>query len=204
MRWTPAPTPPRRLSRTVSRLPTPIRLLTSAPATVPALVGVLVLLALPTVGEDLAGNAVFTYGAGYRALTWYPVALFLLALLVATAFVLPARLSEVPRPVLIAAGLLAAFPKGSAAPFLMALWPAVTLAARRELPWWLRGVFAGGAVMLADVALLSQSRGGVFTFPVVLILFFVLVPGRARLFALAVPVAAAIAVTAPRVLHGAT
>jgi O-antigen ligase len=275
----------------VSRLPTPIRLLTSAPATVPALVGVLVLLALPTVGEDLAGNAVFTYGAGYRALTWYPVALFLLALLVATAFVLPARLNEVPRPVLIAAGLLAAFaalsylsilwadqqgeawdganrtllyviafclfafwqqrsrtaaivlgawtlaiivlativlvrlphqahplhsflafrlvapvayPNGNAATFLMALWPAVTLASRRELPWWLRGVFAGGAVVLADVALLSQSRGGVFTFPVVLILFFVLVPGRARLFVLAVPLAAAIAVTAPRVLHGAT
>jgi O-antigen ligase len=270
---------------------TPIRLLTSAPAVVSALVGVLVLLALPTVGEDIAGNGVFTYGAGYRALTWYPVALFLLALLVATAFVLPARLATIPRPVLIAAGLLAAFtawsylsilwadqqgeawdganrtllyliafclfalwqqrsrtgaivlgawtlaiialatvvlvrlphqanplhsflafrlvapvayPNGNAATSLMALWPALTLAARVEVPWWLRGAFAGGAVMLADVALLSQSRGGVFTFPLVLILFFVLVPGRARMFALAVPVAAAIAATAPSVLRGAT
>ena len=54
-------------------------------------------------------------------------------------------------------------PVGVAIAFLsvfgLAFWPAVLLASRRELPSPLRGLFAGAAVILADVALMSQSRG---------------------------------------------
>ena len=64
--------------------------------------------------------------------------------------------------------------------FLSALWPAVFLASRRETPWWLRGLFLASAGFLLEQAILPQSRGSLFVFPVVLVLYVVLVPGRTR------------------------
>ncbi len=52
----------------------------------------------------------------------------------------------------------AGYPNANAAQWLMAFWPALLLARGARLPWALRGLLAGGAVVLADVALLSQSR----------------------------------------------
>jgi tetratricopeptide (TPR) repeat protein len=92
------------------------------------------------------------------------------------------------------------YPNASAAQWLMAFWPAVLLARSERLPWALRGLLAGGAVLLADVALLSQSRGALYATPVMLVLVFAVVPARARTFTLLVPVLAGIAATAPRVL----
>jgi tetratricopeptide (TPR) repeat protein len=89
----------------------------------------------------------------------------------------------------------------NAATWLMAFWPALLLARSARLPWALRGALAGGAVLLADVALLGQSRGSLYATPVMLLLVFALVPGRLRTFALLVPVAAAIGATAPAVLR---
>ena len=66
----------------------------------------------------------------------------------------------------------------------MAFWPALLLARERSLPWALRGLLAGGAVLLAEVALLSQSRGSLFATPVMIVLVFALLPGRTRTFAL--------------------
>ena len=71
----------------------------------------------------------------------------------------------------------------------MALWPALLLARERRLPWALRGLLAGSAVLLAEVALLSQSRGSLFATPLMLILVFALLPERTRTFAMLVPVA---------------
>jgi len=88
-----------------------------------------------------------------------------------------------------------------AAQWLIAFWPAVMLARSERLPWGLRGVLAGGAVVLADVALLSQSRGALYATAAMLVLVFTLAPGRARTFALLAPVALGIAVTVPSVLH---
>ena len=51
-------------------------------------------------------------------------------------------------------------------------------------------LLAGGAVLLAEVALLSQSRGSLYATPVMLVLVFALLPGRTRTFAVLVPVAA--------------
>ncbi len=85
--------------------------------------------------------------------------------------------------------------------WLMAFWPALLLARSERLPWGLRGVLAGGAVLLAEVALLSQSRGSLYATPVMLVLVFALLPGRVRTFAVLVPVAAGIGVAAPAVLR---
>ena len=95
----------------------------------------------------------------------------------------------------------AGYVNADAAQWLMACWPALLLARERRLPWWLRGALAGGAVLLAEVALLSQSRGSVYAEPVMLVLVFALLPSRVRTFALLVPVAAGIGVAAPAVLR---
>jgi tetratricopeptide (TPR) repeat protein len=111
-----------------------------------------------------------------------------------------------------AAGLPALFPSGrlvdptgypnaNAAQWLMVFWPAALLARSERLPWALRGVLAGGAVLLAEVALLSQSRGSLYATPVMLVLVFALLPRRLRTFALLIPVAGAIAAAAPAVLR---
>jgi O-Antigen ligase len=93
------------------------------------------------------------------------------------------------------------YANANAALWLMAFWAAFLLARSAWLPWGLRGALAGGAVLLADVALLGQSRGALYATPVMLVLLFALVPRRARTFALLVPVAAGIAATAPAVLR---
>jgi len=64
--------------------------------------------------------------------------------------------------------------------FLSAVWPAVFLASRRETPWWLRGLFLASAGFLLQQAVLPQSRGSLFVFPVVVLLYLALVPNRSR------------------------
>jgi tetratricopeptide (TPR) repeat protein len=93
------------------------------------------------------------------------------------------------------------YPNANAAQWLMAFWPALLLARGARLPWALRGLLAGGAVLLADVALLSQSRGSLYATPVMLVLVFALLPERVRTFAVLVPVAAAVGASAPVVLR---
>ena len=92
----------------------------------------------------------------------------------------------------------------TAALWMMAFWPAVVLAGARGVPWWLRGVLGGSAVALADLALLSQSRGSVLTLPVMALLALALVPARARTFAVLVIVGVAAAPTVPGVLDVAS
>ncbi|MGI8512980.1 MAG: O-antigen ligase family protein, partial [Solirubrobacteraceae bacterium] len=94
----------------------------------------------------------------------------------------------------------AGYPNAQAATLMMAFFPAVVLAGRRELPWWSRGVFAAAAVILADVALLSQSRGLIYAFPILVVALFVFLPGRARSFGVLLVVGGAVTATAPGVL----
>ncbi len=93
------------------------------------------------------------------------------------------------------------YPNANAAEWLMAFWPALLLARERRLPWALRGVLAGSAVVLAEVALLSQSRGSLYATPVTAALVFALLPGRTRTFALLLAVGAGVAAAAPAVLR---
>ena len=91
------------------------------------------------------------------------------------------------------------YPNAAAASWIMALIPAVALVSAARAPWWLRAAAAGIAVLLVDLALLSLSRGALFSLPVVAAGFFLLVPGRVRgFFALAL-VGAAVAPTLPAV-----
>jgi tetratricopeptide (TPR) repeat protein len=93
------------------------------------------------------------------------------------------------------------YPNANAAQWLMAFWPALLLARSERLVWALRGLLAGGAVLLAEVALLSQSRGSLYATPVMIVLVFALLPRRTRTFAVFVPVAAGVAAAAPAVLR---
>ncbi len=95
----------------------------------------------------------------------------------------------------------AGYENAAAAMWAMVCWPALLLACARAIPWQVRGLLAGGIVVLADLALLSQSRGSLFATPIVLTLVFLLYPGRLRAFAVLVPVAAGIAATVPTVLR---
>jgi tetratricopeptide (TPR) repeat protein len=82
--------------------------------------------------------------------------------------------------------------------FLSAFWPAVFLASRRETPWWLRGLFLAAAGFLLEQAILPQSRGSLFVFPVAAALYLALVPERTRsLLALAPACLAAFIVRSP-------
>jgi tetratricopeptide (TPR) repeat protein len=92
------------------------------------------------------------------------------------------------------------YPNANAAQWLMAFWPALLLARSERLAWALRGLLAGGAVLLAGVALLSQSRGSLYATPVMVVLVFALVPGRVRTFALLVPVTLGLGACTPALL----
>ena len=92
------------------------------------------------------------------------------------------------------------YPNANAAQWLMAFWPALLLARSPRLHWGFRGVLGGAAVLLAEVALLSQSRGSLYATPIMLVLVFVLLPQRLRTFAVLVPVALGIGAAAPAVL----
>ena len=70
---------------------------------------------------------------------------------------------------------------------------ALVLASRSEMLAWTRPLFLGASGLLLGLAVTTQSRGWLFTLPVVLLAALVLVPGRARLILLAAPVAGAIA-----------
>jgi tetratricopeptide (TPR) repeat protein len=93
------------------------------------------------------------------------------------------------------------YANANAALWLIAAWPALLLARSRALAWPLRGAFAGGAVLLAEVALLSQSRGAFYATPLMLVLVFALLPGRLRTFVVVVPVVVAVGSAARAVLR---
>ncbi len=95
----------------------------------------------------------------------------------------------------------AGYQNASAATWMMAIWPALLLASERRLAWWLRGLLAGGVVLLALLSLLSLSRGSLYATPVMLILVFALLPNRLRTFAVLIPIGVAIAAVAPAVLR---
>jgi hypothetical protein len=65
--------------------------------------------------------------------------------------------------------------------WMAGLLPCLVLAARREVPPLLRGIFLGGASVLAGMALMGQSRGWLLAVPVIALLALAVVPGRARL-----------------------
>jgi O-Antigen ligase len=97
---------------------------------------------------------------------------------------------------LVISGRLAA-PTGyfnaTAALFTIEALTAIALASRRELPGLLRGALIGFACAGLQLGVIVQSRGWLFTLPLVAIVAIVLLPDRLRVAAAAViPVAAAV------------
>ncbi|HSC01770.1 MAG TPA: O-antigen ligase family protein [Solirubrobacteraceae bacterium] len=123
----------------------------------------------------------------------------------AVAIVMLVRLGSADHvAALIISGRLAA-PTGyfnsTAALFTIEALVAIALAARRELPGLLRGVLIGFACAGLQLAVIVQSRGWLFTLPLVLIAAIVVLPDRLRVAAAAVlPAAATLAVVHP-LLH---
>ena len=101
----------------------------------------------------------------------------------AVAVAASARLGDDPESLYVGGRLVApiSYVNAAAAFFLVGLWPALVLAARRELHPLLRGTaLAAGAAMLAGW-LGTQSKGGAIALAVSAIVVFCVVPGRLRL-----------------------
>ena len=76
---------------------------------------------------------------------------------------------------------------------MMLFWLMLGLASRRFLPAWARGAAVGLAVLDATLNLMTESRGSVFTLPLVVVFYFAFVPGRLRSAAVLAVIAAAFA-----------
>jgi hypothetical protein len=98
-----------------------------------------------------------------------------------------------------------AYPLGyynaDAALFMTAAVTAVALSAQRSGPAALRVAGLLVAAVCLQLAVLSQSRGWLFTVPIVLALMLLLIPGRLRLLAFTLAPAAATAAIAPALLR---
>jgi len=89
----------------------------------------------------------------------------------------------------------------TAALFTVQALVAIALAARRELPGLLRGALIGFACAGLQLAVIVQSRGWLFTLPLVLVLAIAVVPDRLRVAAAAVIPALATLAIVHRLLH---
>ena len=90
------------------------------------------------------------------------------------------------------------YPNATAALPAMALWPALLLSARREVPAWARIVFFPVATFLAGFAFLPQSRAALVGLLITTPVTIVLAGRRIALLVRVLLIGAALAVTIPR------
>ncbi len=109
-----------------------------------------------------------------------------------------AALAADPEPWFIAGRFSApmGYQNGNCALFLMGLCAALPLASRREVAPLARGLLIACAAVLAQLAVLTQSRASLAAVPLTLGVLFAVLPGRTRLLATLAAVAVAVAVTA--------
>jgi hypothetical protein len=120
------------------------------------------------------------------------------------AVVTIARLAHQPAPELLIDGRLAApvgYQNATAALGSMAMLMAVALGSDRSRPPLLRAALAASATASLELALLAQSRGWLYTLPILLILFLAGARKRMRLTLSALIPAAAAAATLPWLAH---
>jgi O-Antigen ligase len=72
------------------------------------------------------------------------------------------------------------YPNATAALFMLACWPVAGLASRRWLAPSARVLAFAVAALLAHLSLLAESRGSVYTLPLVAAVYLAIVPGRLR------------------------
>jgi hypothetical protein len=122
----------------------------------------------------------------------------------AIAIVTAAKLATASSPGPLYLGARLAYPLGyynaDAVMFMGAAAGAIALAAQRTTPVVLRVVGLSLAALCLQLAVLSQSRGWLFSAPIVLALMLILIPGRLRLLLFALAAGLAAAVVAPALL----
>jgi O-Antigen ligase len=116
------------------------------------------------------------------------------------AVVTAVRLTLLPDPASLYLNARLSYPLGyynaDAAMFMTTAVTAIALCSRREVPAAFRVAGIVIAAVCLQLAILGQSRGWLFTVPIVLVLALALVPGRLRLLLFALgPALASIAVT---------
>jgi len=90
----------------------------------------------------------------------------------------------------------AGYQNAECALLLGALWPALFLAAWRDVPVWVRAPMVANAGVLLQLALLTQTRASVVALPVTFAVFLVASPRRARTILFSALPAVAVAVAA--------
>jgi hypothetical protein len=87
-----------------------------------------------------------------------------------------------------------------AALFTICALTATSLGCRRELPALVRGLLIGAATAALQLAVLAQSRGWLFTLPLILVAAVIIVPGRGRFILTALLPAIATAISARKLV----
>ena len=72
------------------------------------------------------------------------------------------------------------YANGTAAFFLMPVWPMLAIASRREQHPLLRAVCLGTAGFLVELGFVPESRGTLFAFPLAIVAYLALAPNRLR------------------------
>jgi hypothetical protein len=121
------------------------------------------------------------------------------------AIVTAVKLATATAPSSLYLGARLSYPLGyynaDAVLFMGAAAGAVALSSRRSSPAALRVAGIVIAAVCLQLAILSQSRGWLFSAPIVLAVMLLLIPGRLRLLLFALAPAAATAATAPALLR---
>jgi hypothetical protein len=92
------------------------------------------------------------------------------------------------------------YPNAVSALFIGGFWPAVHLASRREVPWYLRGVLLATAGFLVQISLMPQSRASLLVIPFALVFYLLVTPNRIRAFLFIALALGATALAAPAIL----
>ena len=93
------------------------------------------------------------------------------------------------------------YQNATAALWSMGALPGLVLAARRETPLLLRPLLLTLSGLLMALGVMTQSRGWLFTLPLIACLMLAVVPGRVRILIFAAPVVVAVALAAGPVLE---
>ncbi|MGH2880667.1 MAG: O-antigen ligase family protein [Solirubrobacteraceae bacterium] len=121
------------------------------------------------------------------------------------AIVTAAKVASVAAPGPLYLGARLAWPMGyynaDAVLFMGTAAVAIALGAQRSTPATARVIAIAIAGLCLQLAVLSQSRGWLFSVPIVLVLMLILIPGRVRLLLFALLPAAATAAVAPLLLR---
>lgn len=159
-------------------------------------------------GANRALAYLFVY-AGFTVVAWRAdsaaivLGLYVLGLVAVGAIIMIDAAGSAEAALSLVNGRLAeptGYPNAVAALFIGGFWPAVHLASRREVPWYLRGLLLAAAGFLVQLALMPQSRASLLVIPFALLAYLLVTPNRIRALIFLLLALAATALAAPAIL----